>query len=100
MSNNPLCVISKVPYGSRNIYNIQTNSAWTKNPYGDTYAVVPEDMVEAVMATKGFLDPVFNEEGTKLVSFTALEKPVIPDEPVVDEPTADELIDILLGRNE
>ena len=100
MSNNPLCVISKTPYGTHNVYNIQTNSAWTENPYGDKYAVVPDDMVEAVIATNGFLEPVFNEEGTELVSFTPLEKPVIPDEPVVDEPTTDELIDILLGRNE
>lgn len=76
---NPLCVISKITFGKYGVHSIQTNSAWGSNPYGEDYAIVPDDMVEAVMETCGFLDPVFNEDGTELVSFTALEKPVIPD---------------------
>lgn len=94
---NPFCVISKVTFGDYNIHDIQTNAAWGSNPYGDDYAVVPDEMVPGVMETHGFIDPVFNEEGTELVSYTAREIPEIPEEPVSTEPSANELIDILLG---
>ena len=97
---NPFCVISKTGFGEYNIHDIQTNSGWSSNPYGEDYAEVPDEMVPGVMATGGFIDPVFSEDGTELVSYTALERPEIPEEPEVNEPTADELMDILLGGNE
>lgn len=82
---NPLCVISKRTFGDCEIRDVQTNTAWTKNPYGDEYAIVPDEMVQDIMSTNGFCDIVLNKEGTEIVSFTARKVPEIP-EPVT-EPT-------------
>ena len=81
---NDFCVISKTSWenGGR---DIQTNSSWKSNPYGAEYAVVPDDMVEAIMETCGFCDIVLNEDETEVVSFTARAIPEIA-EPVA-EPT-------------
>ena len=87
---NPFCVISKATFGEHNVRDIQTNGSWSANPYGDEYAVVPDDMVTAILETKGFCDIVLNEDGTEVVSFTAREIPVIPEPP--HEPTTDERI--------
>ena len=76
---NPFCVISKATYGDYAVHDIQTNSAWGRNPYGEDYAVVPDDMVEDILATRGFCDIELNEDGTEVVSFTALEIPEIPE---------------------
>lgn len=76
---NPFCVISKVTYGDYATRDIQTNNAWNKNPYGEDYAIVPDDMVEDILATKGFCDIELNEDGTEVVSFTALDIPEIPE---------------------
>ena len=81
---NPFCVVSKKTFGEYNVRDIQTNGAWGSNPYGDDYAVVPDEMVPAIMETRGFCDIELNEDGTEVVSFTALEIPEIPvpkDEP-------------------
>lgn len=91
---NPFCVISKATYGEHAVHDIQTNSGWAQNPYGEEYAVVPDNMVPSIMETRGFCDIELNEEGTEVVSFTAREIPVIgPDEPDAPaEPTVwDEL---------
>jgi len=85
---NPFCVVSKQTFGEYNVRDIQTNGAWGSNPYGDDYAVVPDDMVTAIMETRGFCDIELNEEGTEVVSFTALEIPEIPvpePEPTVED---------------
>ena len=83
-----MCVISKATYeyGDGIFHTIQTNSSWTFNPYGEDYAVVPPDMVEDIMETKGFCDIELNEDGTEVVSFTAREIPVIeePEPPVTE----------------
>lgn len=85
---NPFCVIRKEPWGAYNSHDIQSNSAWGGNPYGEDYAIVPDEMVQAIMETRGFCDIELNEEGTEITGFTALEIPEIPEpEP---EPTADE----------
>lgn len=84
----PFCVISKKVFGEYAVHDIQTNSAWSTNPYED-YAVVPDKMVEAIMETRGFCDITLNEEGTEVISFTPKEIPIIPDP--VPEPTEDEL---------
>lgn len=86
---NPFCVISKATFGEYAVHDIQTNSAWSANPYED-YAVVPDDMVTAIMETKGFCDIVLNDDGTEVVEFTAREIPEIPTE---EAPPSD--IDIL-----
>lgn len=92
---NPFCVISKATFGDYAIRDIQTNSAWSGNPYGADYAVVPDEMVPAIVETKGFCDIELNEEGTEVVSFTALPIPEFPvEEP---EPSTSEVLDALLG---
>lgn len=94
---NNFCVISKVTYGDYAIRNIQTNSSWTSNPYGDEYAVVPPEMVEDIMATCGYCDIELNVDGTEVVSFTAREIPEIEEPEVEREPSADEVLNALLG---
>ena len=93
--NNAFCVISKATYGDYAVRDIQTNSAWSGNPYGSDYAVVPDDMVEDILATRGFCDIVLNEDGTEIVSFTAREIPEIPEQE--REPSTEEILNTLLG---
>lgn len=76
---NPFCVISIVTYGEYEIHDIQTNSSWSSNPYETGYAVVPDEMIESIVETRGFCDIVLNEDETEIVSFTAREIPVIPE---------------------
>ena len=78
---NPFCVISKNTFGEYAVRDIQTNGSWGSNPYGEDYAVVPDEMVLEIMETRGFVDIVLNEDGTEVVSFTALEIPEIPIAP-------------------
>lgn len=84
---NPFCVISKE--GNENgWHDLQTNSSWSGNPYGEEYAVVPDDMVEAILETCGYCDLELSEDGTEVVAFTPLEIPVTPErEP---EPTTED----------
>ena len=82
---HPFCVISKNTFGEYAVRDIQTNSAWGSNPYED-YVVVPDDMVVAIMETRGFCDIVLNEDGTEVVEFTARE---IPEIPVEEAPPTD-----------
>ena len=79
---NPFCVISKATFGEYAVRDIQTNSAWSENPYGEDYAVVPDDMVPDIMATNGFCDIKLTKDKTTVVSFTAREIPEIqaPDQ--------------------
>ena len=92
---NPFCVISIATFGDYAMHDIQTNSAWTENPYGEDYAIVPDEMVQDILATQGFCDIVLNKDKTEVVSFTAREIPEIEEpEP---EPTTDEVLNALLG---
>ena len=82
---NPFCVISKdaikvedINGKKHDLHMIETNSGWSENPYGEDYAVVPDEMVQAIMETGGFCDIELNEDGTEVVSFTAREIPEIP----------------------
>lgn len=70
-------IISKDVFGDYGIHDIQSNSCWSECPV-EGYAVIPEDMVEEILATKGCCDIVLNEEGTEVVSFTARELPDVP----------------------
>ena len=85
---SPLCVISKKTFGDYNVHRIQTNSVWDENPYGKDYAIVPDDMVQDIIETKGFCDIELNADGTEIVSFTAREIPEIPE--VERKPTTEE----------
>ena len=88
---NMFCIISKFTWehGGR---DIQTNSSWSANPYGEEYAVVPDDMVERIMETSGFCDIELNEDGTEVVSFTALPIPEFPQTEAEHQPTNEERI--------
>ena len=77
MNKNPLCVISIATYGEYGVHDIQTNSGWHINPYGEEYAVVPDRMVEAILKTQGFCDITLNKDKTEVVSFVAREIPEI-----------------------
>lgn len=79
IKQNPFCVISIATHGENEMHYIQTNSGWSENPYGKDYAVVPDEMVQDIMATKGFCDITLNEDGTEVVSFIAREIPEIPE---------------------
>lgn len=94
---NDFCVISKGTFGEYNVRDIQTNSTWGSNPYGDGYAVVSDDMVTAILETRGFCDITLNEDGTEIVGFTAREIPEIPEPP--REKTAEERIAELEAQN-
>ena len=78
-TKNPLCVISIDTFGENKMHDVQTNSGWSSNPYGEDYAVVPDEMVEAIIETKGFCDITLNDGGTEVVSFVAREIPEIPE---------------------
>ena len=95
---NHFCVISKGALDNHGSHDIQTNSGWLENPYGETYAVVPDDMVQGIMATKGYCDITLNDDGTEVVSFVAREIPEI--KPTKPEPTAEDDIDAMLVDHE
>lgn len=90
---NPFCVISKNTVGEYAVRDIQTNSGWSANTYGEDYAVVPDNMVLDIMETRGFVDIELNENGTEIVSFTALEIPDIPEPIPEPKPTDENLWD-------
>lgn len=101
---NPFCVISKdavkvedINGKNHDLHMIETNSSWGSNPYGDGYAVVPDEMVTAIQETRGFCDIELNEDETEIVGFTAREIPEIPEAP--HEPTAEERIAELEAQN-
>ena len=73
---NDFCVVALETRGEYNVRDIQTSKAWSKNPYPDTYAVVPDEMVPAIMETRGFFD-ITVEDGV-VTGFTAREIPDIP----------------------
>lgn len=83
---HPFCVISKSA-NENGWRDLQKNSAWSANPYGEAFAVVPDEMVEAIWETCGYCDIVLNEDGTEVVSFEATEIPVFPE----PEPQATQL---------
>ena len=86
--NNPLCVISKKANGN-GWHDMQRNSSWIVNPYGNDYAIVPDEMVEAIAETCGYCDIELSKDGKEVVSFTATEIPVITEPEA--EPSEDEL---------
>lgn len=63
-------IISVNTFGKNNVHDIQSNSCWSECAL-DGYVVIPDEMVDAVLATKGYCDIVLNNEGTELASFTA-----------------------------
>ena len=84
---NPICVISIETFGEHKMHDIQTNSSWHKNPYDKNYAVVPDDMVNDIIGTRGFCDITLNEDKTEITSFVAREIPNTSS-PKTPEPSA------------
>lgn len=96
---NNFCVVAKEA-DENGWRSIQTSSAWAENPYGEGYAVVPDDMVPAILETMGFCDIVLNEDGTEVVEFTANEIPDFPEpehEPTEMEVLQEEVTDLQLA---
>lgn len=93
---NLYCVISKVA-DENGWRDLQTNSAWIENPYGEAFAVVPYDMIEDIMKTHGFCNITLSEDGTEVVAFEATEIPAFEDVEEEAEPTTEELLNALLG---
>ena len=75
---NDFCVIRKES-NEHGWHDLQTNSAWSCNPYGDDYAVVPDEMVEAITETCGYCNIELNEDGTEVVSFEKVPIPIMPE---------------------
>ena len=74
---NNFCVISKEA-NENGWHDLQTNSAWSANPYGDDYAEVLDELIDDAFATGGYLIPIFNEDETKMIDFVTIEIPVLP----------------------
>jgi hypothetical protein len=72
-------VISKATFGSYNVRDIQCNANWDCCPYSD-YALIPESMVDGILATKGYCDITLNSAGTEVTGFTARTIPSVPEE--------------------
>ena len=72
-------VISKATFGSYNVRDIQFNANWDICPYSD-YAVIPDNLVEDILATQGYCDITLNAAGSEVVSFTARTIPDVPEE--------------------
>lgn len=72
-------VISKATFGSYNVRDIQCNANWCSCPYSD-YALIPDSMVEGILATQGYCDITLNSDGTEVMSFTARAIPSVPEE--------------------
>ena len=72
-------VISKATFGSYNVRDIQCNANWCSCPYSD-YALIPDSMVEGILATQGYCDITLNSAGTEVTAFTARAIPSVPEE--------------------
>lgn len=70
-------VISKNTFGEFGARDIQTNSSWAENPYGNDYATIPKNLIDGIIETRGFCDIELNDDGTEVVSFTPREIPEI-----------------------
>ena len=73
-------IISKSTCGSYNVRDIQCNVNWTSCPYEEDYAVIPDDLVDGILATQGYCDITLNSAGTSVVAFTARSIPSVPEE--------------------
>lgn len=80
-------VISKSTCGSYNVRDIQCNANWDCCPYSD-YALIPDNLVDGILATKGYCDITLNSDGTQVVSFNARTIPTVPEECCAEDQAA------------
>lgn len=74
---NDFCVISKKA-NENGWHDLQTNNGWTNNPCEERFAIVPDEMVEAIKETYGYCNITLNETGTEIVSFEKIPVPLLP----------------------
>lgn len=72
-------VISKATFGSYNVRDIQCNANWDCCPYSE-YALIPESMVDEILATQGYCDITLNDAGTEVLSYAARSIPTVQEE--------------------
>ena len=72
-------VISKATFGDYGVRDIQCNVNWDCCPYSE-YALIPDSLVDGILATKGYCDITLNSAGTAVESFTAKAIPDVPEE--------------------
>lgn len=72
-------VISKSTFGNYDVRDIQCNANWDCCPYSD-YALIPDNLVEGILATHGYCDITLNADGTEVTGFTARSIPPVPEE--------------------
>lgn len=72
-------VISKDTFGSYDVRDIQCNANWDCCPYSE-YALIPESMVDEILATQGYCDITLNDSGTEVLSYTARSIPTVQEE--------------------
>lgn len=72
-------VISKSTFGDYEVRDIQCNANWCSCPYSD-YALIPDELIEGILATRGYCDITLNDDETEVVSFVAREIPPVREE--------------------
>lgn len=80
-------VISKSTFGSYNVRDIQCNANWDCCPYSE-YALIPDNLVDGILETKGYCDITLNSDGTAVASYTARAIPSVPKECCIEVGTA------------
>jgi hypothetical protein len=78
-------VISKSTSGPYNVRDIQCNANWCDCPYSD-YALIPDNLVDGILATQGYCDITLNTAGTEVVSFTPRSIPTVEENRVCNAP--------------
>ena len=72
-------VISKTTFGEYEVRDIQCNANWDCCPYSD-YVLIPDNLVDDILATQGYCDITLNVAGNEVTAFTARAIPAVPQE--------------------
>lgn len=86
---HPFTVISVMDYGN-SLHDIQQNSVWSENPYGEAYATVPDDMVDEVLSVGCWCN--IEVKNGVLTKITKVEPPYIPPKP---QPPKKETLEVI-----
>ena len=78
-------VISTATFGEHEVSDIQCNANWCSCPDSD-YALIPDELVEGILATQGYCDIALNADGTEVTGFTARTIPSVPYECCAEKP--------------
>lgn len=72
------CIISKIAFNDYGRRDIQTNVEWSEERQGGDFALVPDDLIEGIVATEGFCDLELSDDENVVIAFTAREIPELP----------------------